>query len=402
VRFNLLGISIFTMVLAGTASAQDFGTQWIDRVTHQLIEEQGPLNPRPLDVHASVGEIYSYDTNLFLTNTNRERDSIFTTFGSVGLTYAQPSFDAEADLTVNYNAYVHNDDASTDEERFFGRIRYQGSQITIGLAEIVRRESSPTDVVFTTRVQRFLSNTTPLIVYQLSSVVALEAQSDLQIVRYLRKAFQTADNFNTRSSLTGAYKTGWNDLDALLQVGYFSINYRLNTAPPDATGYFARTGVRGEISPNLHLLTLVGITHASSSDFVGTSQNVELNTADLEFHLAYTVTELVTAYADYSRRFGFGVGGAPFEVVDSADVILRYSVRDDFALKGRVQYDRAHPVPGAVRAYSSISAGAEYRILEHLLLEGQITYRVGSSQAGSSGAGDFGDGILSVGVVGTF
>ena len=74
-----------TLVLASSASAQDFGTQWIDRVTHQLIEEEGALTPRPLDITASVGELYAYDTNLFLTHTDRTADSVFTTFGNLGL-----------------------------------------------------------------------------------------------------------------------------------------------------------------------------------------------------------------------------------------------------------------------------------------------------------------------------
>jgi hypothetical protein len=399
---NPVTISIFTLLLASAAAAQDFGTSWIDRVTHQLIEESGPLNPHPVEVKASLGELYSYDSNLFLTHTNREADSIFTTFGSIGLLYAQPTFDAEADLTINYNAYVHNSDASTDEERFFGRLRYQGSKITLQLAEIVRRESSPTDVIFTTRVQRFLSNTTPLVVYKITEVVALELTSDLQLVRYLRQAFETGDNFNSRTSLTGAYTTGWNDIDALVQVGYFSINYRLTTASPDATGYFARVGARGEISPNLHLIALVGFSSASSDDFPGTTVNAEMKTGDAEVHLAYTASELMTLYADYSRRFAFSVGGAPFEVVDSAAGILRYSVREDTKLKARVQYDRAHPVPGPVRAYASIGVGIEQQILEHLLVEGQVTYRRGTAQAGASGAGDFGDTIFSIGLVGVF
>jgi hypothetical protein len=257
-------------------------------------------------------------------------------------------------------------------------------------------------VVFTTRVQRLLSNTTPQIIYHVTPAFSLEAQSDVQIVRYLRHTFEDADNFNTRSSLTGAYNTGWNDVDALLQVGYFSINYRSNTASPDASGYFFRGGARGEVSPNLHLIALMGVSKASSHDFPGTNVNAELTTADIEFHLAYTVTETVTAFGDYSRRFGFSPGGSPFEVVDSAAIILRYALREDWALKARIQYDKAHPVPGLVRSYESASAGAEFRVIEHILLEGQIAYRMGTAQDGPNGPADFSDFIFSLGIVGVF
>jgi hypothetical protein len=389
----------FTLLTAASASAQDFGTDWIDRVTHELIEEQAPLNPHPLEFHASVGELYSYDTNIFLTNTGREHDSIFTTFGVLSLKYAQPEFDAEANLTVNYNAYIQNSDASADEERFFGRIRYQGSSLSLQLAEIVRRESSPTDVIFIKRVSRFLSSTTPIIAWKITPVVALEAQSDVQLVRFLRTGFENGDNFNTRSTLTGAYTTGWNDIEALLQLGYTTINYRLNTAAPDAGGFFIRAGARGELSPNLYLLALVGYSSASSDDIPGTNVNFDINTMDADIHLAYTVTDKITAYADYSRRITFAIATS-FEVVDSSAIIVRAAMREDLTLKARLQYDRAHPVPGPVRSYSAAGAGLEYRVLEHLQIEGNLTYRMGRTQGDS--AGDFGDGIFSVGIVGTF
>jgi hypothetical protein len=382
-------------LLSSTAAAQDFGSSWIDRVTHQLIEEDGPLNPHPVELKASVGELYTYDSNIFLTNTGRTSDSVFTTFANGSLKYAQPEFDAEADLTVNYNLYLKATGANADEERFFGRFRYQGSQITLGLAEILRRESSPTDVTFASRVSRLLSNTTPLVALKINEIVAVEVQSDLQLVRYANPIYALADNFNSRSVLTAAYTTGWNDLDALLQFGTLTINYDTPGAPPNVKGYYARIGVRGEICPNLHVLALAGFTRGSSMVAA-----VSLNTADVEIHVAYTVSELVTLYVDYSRRIGFSTGGSPFEVVDSADVIVRYSVRDDLALKGRIQYDVANPIVGPNRAYGSASAGAEYRLLEHLRIEAGVAYRWGSIQQGT--AGNFSDVLGSVGIAGVF
>jgi hypothetical protein len=395
---------VFAILFCTAAEAQDFGTAWIDRVTHQLIDEEGPLNPHPVEFKASAGELYSYDSNLFLTHTNHTSDSIFTTFANAGLKYAQPVFDAEADLTVNYNASVHTANTDYDEERFFGRARYQGSKISLQIAEILRRESTPTDVVFTSRVSRVVSNTTPFVTWHINEAFSVEAQSDLQYVRYLRQQFDIANNFNTRSSLTGAYKTGWNDLDALLQVGYLTIDYSTAGAPPNASGYFGRVGARGEVSPNLNVIALAGFTGATSHDFVGTNKKAELSTADIEIHIAYIVSEVTTVYGDYVRRFGFGAGGTPFEVIDSFDAIAEYSIRDDLKLKGRLAYSRAHPVPviSPVRGYGSVSVGSEYKAFEHLLIEGQVTYRAGSAQTGPSDAGDFSDVIFSLGVVWVF
>jgi len=153
-------------------------------------------------------------------------------------------------LLVNYNAYLSEDDINADEERFFGRVRYQGTKVSLSLAEVFRRESSPTDAVFTTRVSRFLSNTTPIIIVKASEVFAIEFQSDLQLVNYLRQAYQTADNFNSRSILTLAYTTNVNSIDLLLQGGYWAVTYQDSFAPPDANGFIGRLGARGEITPH--------------------------------------------------------------------------------------------------------------------------------------------------------
>jgi hypothetical protein len=394
---RLLSLSVFAFTLLATAPlmAQDFGKTWIDRVTHELIEDESQLSPHPVEFKFTGGELYSYDSNVFLTHTQRTNDSIFTTFVDGNLRYAEPSFDAEADLMVNYNAYASTNSADADEERFFGRIRYQGTKVTLSLAEIFRRESSPTDAVFTTRVSRFLSNTTPLVVVKFSEVFAIELQSDLQLVNYLRTNYSIADNFSSRTFATLAYTTGWNQVDLLVQGGYWEVTYQDQLAPPDASGFIGRIGVRGDVSPNVHAIALVGITSADSNNYVGTNQNVSMTTADIEIHLAYTPDDNTTWYADYSRRFGFSADGAPFEVVDNAGVTGEFGVRDDLKFRGRLDYSRVH-VPGILRrAYYDFGIGADYKVHPHITLDASITYRWGVVPGDP--AGKYGDAIFAVG-----
>jgi hypothetical protein len=400
-RLTLMSAVLFVLSLSAVASAQDFGTAWIDRVTHEILEDEGQLTPRPLDVKATAGLLVSYDDNIFLTDKNRTSSAIFIPFAGVTLNYAKPNFDAEADLIVNYNAYSKDSSFNADEERFFGRARYQGTSITLQLAEVARRENSPTDAVFVNRVSRFLSDTTPLVAVHLSQVFAVEVQSDVQYVKFLRHEFDTADNLNTRTFLTLAYTTDWNAVDLLVQGGYFTIDYHNPSAPPDATGYIARAGLRGQISTNLHVIALAGYTKATSDDFPGTSTDVSTSTADLELHLAYTPNENTTIYADYSRRFGFSAEGAPFQIINSTALIGYFAVRDDLKLRARFQYDRVNDPFGLRRAYYSGGIGAEYRIHPNVILDGAFTYRWGVVP-GSGGAGNFGDAILSAGAAVVF
>ena len=395
-RLTLPFAALFTILISASAYAQDFGTGWIDRISHELIEEEGPLTPRPLDLHATAGMLFSYDDNIFLTHTNRTSSGIFIPFAGTSLKYAEQNFDASADLLANYNIYTKSSDFNADEERFYGRARYQGSTVSIQLAEIARRENSPTDAVFTTRVSRFLSDTTPLVIFHLTQVFAVEVQSDIQFVKFLRHQFDDADNMNTRSFLTLAYTTGWNGVDLLVQGGYLTIDYHGPNTAPDTTGYIGRVGARGEMSTNLHVVALIGYTKATSDDFPGTSTDASLSTADVEFHLAYTPNEITSIYADYSRRFGFSAEGAPFQTIDSADLIGMFAVREDLKLRARVQYDRVSSVIGFRRAYYSAGVGAEYKIHPNVALDGAITYRWGVVPD-SGGAGNFGDVILSAG-----
>ena len=400
-RISLPAFAFVTLGFCASASAQDFGSAWIDRVTHELIEEGGQLSAHPVEYKASAGVLFSWDNNIFLTHTNRTASGVIIPFASASLEYAQPNFDAAADLSVNYNWYTKDSDFNADEERFFGRVRYSGTRITLQLAQVFRHESSPTDAVVVTRVPRTLSNTTPLVVWHVTPVFAVEVQSDLQFVNFHRQLFDPGDNFNTRTLLTLAYTTGWNNMEIVVQGGYLTIDYHDPLSPPDSTGFVARGGIRGELSTNLHVIALFGFTRADSDDFPGTSTDLTTSTGDIEIHLAYNPNENVTLYADYSRRIGFSAEGAPFQIVNTSALVGQFAVRDDLKLRARAQYDRITVPGGFRRAYYSIGAGAEYKVHPNIVLDGGITYRWGVVP-GVGGVGNFGDAIFTIGAAVVF
>ena len=401
VRLSTAALPVLLLLCSTTAAAQDFGTQWIDRVTHQLLDYDAPLDPYPLSAQLSFGEVYTYDSNIFLTHTDRTNDSVFLTFGQVIVKYAEVNWDLEADLTVNYNAYVDTTDANTDEERFFGRVRMQGSTLSMQLSEVARRESSPTDVVFTDRARRFLSDTTPEVIFRLNDDFAMEGVSTIEYVHYQAAEFQPSDNINTHSIGTIAYSMKRNALDALVQVGYITINYTDSNSAPDARGWLMRIGVRGDVAPDLSVVLLAGVSDMGSEHDSITGEKTHLTTADVEVHIAYKALESVTAYADYTRRPGFSTNGASFQTVDSSSAILEYAAREDLKLRARLQYDRVHTSTGERRAYYSATLGPEYRLMERITLEAHATYRFGVTP-GSNDAGSFTDAILSAGIAATF
>src|SRR6185503_9385507 len=100
-------MSFFALVPSREAWAQDFGQSWIDRITHELEQERGPLTAKPLDVHLTAGVNFAYDNNIFLSDTgSKEKDSIIIPFVQVDLNYSEPRFDIEASFLGDYKRYL--------------------------------------------------------------------------------------------------------------------------------------------------------------------------------------------------------------------------------------------------------------------------------------------------------
>jgi hypothetical protein len=396
-RFNPFSFLACALLTSAPLYAQDFGKTWIDRVTHELIEEEAPFNPHPVEWVFTAGELYTYDSNIFLTHTGRTEDHIFTTFLDGNVKSSSDSVDVEADLLVNYNAYVLTDNVSADEERFFGRVRYQGGELQLSLAEIARREVSPTDAVFTSRVPRFISDTSPFAAWKATDVFSFEVGSTLEVVDYLRSAFSGADNVNTRTTLTAAYTVAPKEVELLVQAGYWQVTYTDPAGPPDADGFIARGGIRGELTPKFYAALLAGYSSANTKD-AGTNQEMRMGSPDVEVHLSYTPNPTSTWFADYSRRMGFSGDGASYQVVDNADLIGEWNLRDDLKLQARGEYSHVQvPAPVSLRrAYYSFGTGIEAKILPHLTLGAAVTYRWGVAP-GTGNTGDFGDFLASVG-----
>src|SRR5262245_31613276 len=106
-KLGVGGVTVVAWVFAALlpsreAAAQDFGQTWIDRITHELEQERGPLQPKPFNWTAEVGLNYAFDNNIFLTQTNKKSDSIIIPFVQAGFTYGEPKFDIEASLLADY------------------------------------------------------------------------------------------------------------------------------------------------------------------------------------------------------------------------------------------------------------------------------------------------------------
>jgi hypothetical protein len=386
------------------AAAQDFGTSWIDRVTHERVQDRGPLKPRPVAFTATGGLAAYFNDNIFLTEDDETDDTVWIPFVGARIDYAEPRFDAAADFLGNYKYYSDEEGARDYEQRFFGRARYVESRFTAGIVQLLRHESDPVDAVFIDRAERLVSDTSPRFSYDLTRTLAFEAAANAQLVRFEESAFRSVENNNYRFDGAFVYRLP-NGYDWLLQGGYILIDYsdkqsRGGTA--DAEGWYGRLGFRGDVGPRISIETLVGFAHVQSVTIRGTGDEEEGNSIEAVARVRYEAMERLTFFADFARLFTFAGAGDPFQMVNRFLFGAQYEVIEDLMVRARLQVEETDSALGVERRYAAVGASAAYRFTDYLAVEGGATFRTGEVTGDVAADTEFDNKIFHLGVVFTY
>lgn len=400
-------VTAFALLLCAVpALAQDFGVAWIDKILHETQAERGPVKAKPFDLYAAGGVAYYYDSNVFLEEDDEDSDSIVIPFANLRVAYSEPRFEIQADLLVNYNWYSDIDDADDDEERFYLHLRQVDARYSFDLTQIIQRASDPLqNTVFLERLERTVSNTLPFLGFDVSPAFAIEVGADLEIVRF-EDSFVGDSTDNNTARIDGAlvWRTPWN-FAALVQGGYMTINYiedQSDGGSPDVFGYYVRGGIRGEIFQRLWLDALVGYGDVESDFFIGTQVEKLDSSADAKIHIRYEATETFRWLADYTRRYSFGLGGDPWQLINRFVTIAEFDATSELTFKARFQYDHADSALGVERDYISLGGSATLKVGRHLLFDGGATWRTGETQGAVVADTEFDDFILHVGAALTY
>jgi hypothetical protein len=379
------------------APAQDFGVDWLDRVSHELREARPPLTNRPVQSRTEIGGLYYYDTNIFLESSDEESDSVAVGFVRGRMDYAEVQMDAALDFLLSYKRYLDEEDETDFEQRLFGRARYAGAQLQAEVAEVLRHESDPIDSVFAERAERWVSDTVPRLFYDFNNLFAAEAAGNIEVVRFEDDPFDDSDNVNIRADASLVY-LGAGGIDFLGQAGWISIDYDSRSAV-DADGSYARGGLRGDLSPQLLVEALGGWTKVTSDD-LPSGENEEHSTGDAIVRVRYLAMDTLTLWGDYLRMITWAGGRDPFQVVNRWVGIVEWQYTDQIGLRARGQYDRADTALGLERTFWSASAGGTYRFREGVVLDVGITWRAGEVRD-VPGGDDFDGMIFHAGLVAT-
>ncbi|NUN48311.1 MAG: hypothetical protein HUU15_05715 [Candidatus Brocadiae bacterium] len=379
---QILLSAVLVVGFALPARANNLALDWIDRITHQVEQDRGPLSKRPIDLGVAGGIYGYYNDNLFLQpNRRADGDSAFIAFGNGTLDYADASIEANIDILANFDYYMEHHSAREDEERAFGRIRWTNGTIDVEFSNIFRRESDPIDAVFFDRTRRMINDMFPRVTVHLTNWLSVEAFANYQIVRFEYQEFDDRENQNLRVG-GGARVDVVERFGIVAEGGYINIHYHdRRVAPPDAEGWFARTGVRGEPMPNLNIEAVAGYSFILSEDReVGDDDRDHHHSMDIEVHVMWEAMEDLDVSVDYVRRYGFAGGASSYEVIDRGTLIVEYQLIESLRLRGRGSYERVHPSEARTRSFGTAGVSATWTVIEHFAIDGGITWRAGNRQ----------------------
>lgn len=401
-----VALVVLSLAVPASASAQEFGVEWIDRVTHQLEVERGPLRTKPVEWSATGGVAYQFDDNIFLSEDDEVDDSIIIPFARLRAAYADQKFEAEGDLLANYKIYSDEDDLDDDEERLYVKLRQVGSRFSLGVEQILQRVSDPLDVVFADRAERLVSNSIGRVTYDLTRQWIIEGYGNYQIVRFDDSDFaDVIDNnlFRGEGSLIYRSPSG---LDFVGQAGWLNISYTEGQSagsPPDAWGWYVRGGVRGELLPRLTLQALAGWSEVESDFFTGGSRDVEDGAVDAAVNLLYEATETVRIFVDFSRHFTFSADGDPYQLVNRLLGLVTIDATPMLTFRARAQFDFAESTDSNIeRTYFSTGGSAELKPLPWLIFDAGVTFRSGETDFDGLFETEYDNLIIHAGVAATY
>jgi hypothetical protein len=401
--FAIAACAVVFLASEGKAAAQDFGQSWIDRVTHESEQERGPLSPKAFNWTANAGVEYAFDSNIFLTQTDKKSDSIIIPFVQAGLTYSESRFDLEASLLADYKYYV-KENPDDDEERVFVRARQTSSRWNFEASELFENVSDPSGVIFLNRVSRVVSTTVPKIAVDIARNWSLELNGNIQIVRFQDQPYSSGQE-NNNFSFDGAvvYRTPW-AFDVLAMFGYYNINYLTDktqvNGTPDVFGYYGKVGFRGNIIERLSLEGNIGYSSVDTDFFASTGNDITSGTLVFNANFKYEATDKVNFYLDGVRMYAFEGFGDPYQLVNSFAFLAELEMTEELKFRGRLQFDYSESALNVKREYLNANAGLTYKFTSHWIVDGSIGYRWGKTENATSVT--FNDFILSLGIAFTW
>ena len=398
-------VPVILFLCALPASAQHFGSDWIDRITHRLEADRGPLEERPVDVQVWGGAAYYFDDNIFLEEKNEDDSGIIIPFARARLEYQELRLQVEVDVLANENYVLEETNETGDEQRAYARIRQADARYAVEFAQLFQHVSAPLDVVFADRADRYVSDSMAKFSVDVGDMWAVELNGRFGVVRFEDSQLaDRLDNINGRVD-GGVVWRGPFGYDVIAQIGYVAAEYlndQIDGAPPDAWGFYTRVGWRGELVPTLWIEALAGYTEMESDYFAGTKNDVDDSTVDVRVRAKYEVTETVNLWASYYRFFTFAGSVDPYQLINRGVLLGEAELTEQLTARARFQYDLSDSASGIDRTYFSVGGSLTYQVTSYLILDAGAYFRTGEVEGNVLKSSDYDNFVAHAGIAFTY
>jgi hypothetical protein len=381
---RLINGVVLATLMSLPALADPLAQGWLDKVTHEIQQAEGPLSTRPVDFKFRGG-LFGYRTDNLFLEPNKRANSDLALIPFVGgrVEYAESKFEVAADLLISYEAFYMFHEARNDQEHFYGRVRYADGVIDAQLVEILRRETDALDAVFADHVTRFVGNTLPRFGVKLSKLFFIEGFANIETVHFEGSDFDSRENQSYRPGVR-ALMSVTNRINVGAAVGYIRIHYRQSRLTPGAEGWFAHLSARAELIDNLTVEAGVGYSSIKPlRREPGKDSRESQGALDAEIHARYQAMSTLLILADYTRQFGFAGSGSAYQTLDRVVLIAEWQAIEPLQLRLRAQGDRVRPSNQPIRTYFSGTIEATYSLHKNVALSGGFTARFGNTHKSS-------------------
>lgn len=372
---------VCVLAVARSARADSLAIEWMDRVTHEVQQQEGPLSSKPFKYRLYGGVYALYTDNLYLTpNRHAHSDAAAIPFVRGRIDYADARFEAAADLLVSFDAYQGHHEARNDQEHFYGKVRYADGVFDLQLVEIVQHVTEPVDSVHVDRARRFITDTMPRAGLLISKVLKFEVSGLVETVHYSGDDFNSRENENYRGGLAGFYRIN-ERFSVGADAGYVRISYRDTDVTPHAEGFYAHVSVRGQVYENLLVEAGAGYSGMRSlQPQPGDRHDARDSDFDAEVHARWQVFKPLLVEADYVRRFGFAGSGSAWQRLDRVTLLVEWKALETVTVRARGQYDRVHPSNAHVRNYIAGGFSVTWQFADNIAVDGGGLARCGNTK----------------------
>ncbi len=217
-------------------------------------------NQKGLEIHPRFGTEYELDDNIFLTDTGKKTDSIFTETVGIGVKAPFGNHRLKFDYDAKFLQFADRSNQNTQDQSFGVGADMKFTNAYLNVNEKLARTTDRAGTTFTERVPR-VQNTVDAILGYKWNRLTLENEYE-NFVKHYQKSTERSLDYNSNSYSTRAFVDITPKVQIFPEYKFTHYDYERNQGR-DGNANAIAAGIRGELLPKTTLFSKFGYEHVS-------------------------------------------------------------------------------------------------------------------------------------------